>query len=259
MGVVDLLFPRRCVGCGKSGTYFCALCRERLPRVHSQICPMCGKDAIGGVAHAKCRKPLGMDGLVSVFAYRGVMQRLIKKFKFRLVSDLAETMARLMLDGLRHDETVAFWQRERFGIMPVPLHPMRLRWRGFNQAEELGRRVAKGLELPFASGILVRTKKTASQSEMKVSLSPEEERLVREKSVSRLDFEERLREMLAEKKRWVRSKNVQGAFAAEKKMAKGTKVILVDDVWTSGATMRECGKVLKRAGCFQVWGLTMAR
>lgn len=259
MGLLDVVFPRRCVGCGKNGTYFCALCRERLPKVTGQICPMCGKAAIGGMTHAQCRKSWAMDGLVSVFAYRNVMQRAIKKFKFRLVRDLAETMAWLTLDGLRQNDVVTFWQRERFGVMPVPLHSVRLKWRGFNQAEELGRRVAKGVKLPFASGILVRKKKTNSQAEMKVSLSPEEERLVREKSVSRLDFEEKLREAIRDKKRWVRGKNVHGAFAVEKMIGKGTKVILVDDVWTTGATMRECGKMLKRAGAEKVWGLTMAR
>ncbi|MBI2010218.1 MAG: ComF family protein [Candidatus Chisholmbacteria bacterium] len=259
MSLLDFLYPVRCVGCGKTGTYFCALCRERLPKVTGQICPMCARPAIGGMTHARCRKQLGLDGLVSVYAYRAVMQRAIKKFKFRLVRDLAETMAGLTLDGWRQNDLVTFWRRERFGVMPVPLHPVRLRWRGFNQAEELGKRVAKGMGLPFAAGVLKRTKKTESQAEMKVRLTQQEEQRIREKSVSRLDFEEKLREAVKEKKRLLRSKNVQGAFGAEKKMKAGTRVILVDDVWTTGATMRECGKVLKRAGAERVWGLTMAR
>jgi len=112
-------------------------------------------------------------------------------------------------------------------IIPVPLHPKRLRWRGFNQALILAREVGRLWRLPVDPFILRRSRETPPQTE----LSEEE-----------------------------RTKNVRGAFAVDpRKSVEGESLLLVDDVYTSGATVNECSRALQRAGAKEVHVLTLAR
>lgn len=112
-------------------------------------------------------------------------------------------------------------------LVPVPLHRLRERRRGFNQAEILGKILAEAWSLPFLPDLLIRQKKTEPQY--------------------KLEGKER-------------KDNVRGAFNLGYKLsAKSYKLLLFDDVWTTGATMRTCGNLLKRAGARFVWGLTLAR
>ena len=113
------------------------------------------------------------------------------------------------------------------GIVPVPLHPKRLRWRGFNQAVLLAREVGREWRLPMDPFVLRRSRNTSPQTQL-----PEEER----------------------------RKNVRRAFEiAAEKSVKGKSLLLVDDVYTSGATVNECSRTLMRAGAKEVYVLTLAR
>jgi ComF family protein len=164
-----------------------------------------------------------MEGVVSAVAYRGVVKRLVTSFKYRYVREMAGTLVELL-------ET--YTDTEQIGndavVVPVPLHPRRERWRGFNQADLLGKAVAEYFGWELAEKALVRRKFTQPQ----MTLKGEERRKV-----------------------------LVGAFekGAEIEKARGKRVVLVDDVWTTGATMRECTKVLRRLGAGEVWGLTLAR
>ncbi|MGB7949152.1 MAG: ComF family protein [Candidatus Binatia bacterium] len=112
-------------------------------------------------------------------------------------------------------------------IVPVPLHPKRLRWRGFNQSLLLARQVSRKYDVPVDPFLLDRRRETLTQTEL-----TEEER----------------------------RRNVRGAFETDpKKSLKGRRVLLVDDVYTSGATVNECSRVLMRAGAREVTVLTLAR
>ena len=113
-------------------------------------------------------------------------------------------------------------------MVGVPLHKMRQKWRGFNQADELGKRLAKAWGWRYEKQVVERVKKAKNQMGLTRS-----ERLV----------------------------NVKGIFGVGRNIGrvKGEKVLLVDDVWTTGATMRECAEVLKRNGASEVWGLVVAR
>ena len=265
MGFLDLVFPRRCVGCRQIGGYFCDECRGLLRFLGEPVCPQCGKGAIGGKTHPRCQRAQGMDGLVSVLAYDGTIRRAIKKLKFRFITDLADELVAVVEGQLGSNAAVAFFKEKEFVMVAVPLHIRRERWRGFNQAAELGRRLADGFELEFVPGILERTRETESQAEMRVDLSRKEERDLREKSVSEFDYEEKVKQFLRGKRLRKRYENVRGAFKISEKLKtkseklKGKNILLVDDVWTSGATMRECAKILKRAGVRQIWGMTVAR
>jgi len=227
---LDLLFPRKCLGCGKIGSYFCSDCLNFVLLKDERICPMCGKGSLGGLTHPGCRRLFGLDGLTSIFTYKGVIERAIKKLKYKFVSDLASDLVELFLSFCGEDKVFSdFCRQEEVVLVPIPLHSRRLRWRGFNQAELLGGLIAKNLGIKFGPDLLLRIKDTKPQVEL-------------------------------DKKS--RRQNIRHAFVLNKNLKfkiKNLRFILFDDVWTSGATLREAGKVLKRNGARKVWGLTLAR
>ena len=223
MTVLDFLFPKRCVGCGNIGKYVCDQCRKRIHCIapNEAVCPVCERLAVDGATHPRCRGRYALDGLISFFRYDGVVRKAIKALKYRYVSDLAL-------------EFVSLVPRESLGnlhgtlFVPIPLHPARLRSRGFNQAEVLGVKLAERLHTPASADILKRVKKTIPQVEMR-------------------DRKSRLG-------------NMDKVFAANEEAVKEwDTIILFDDVFTTGATMRAAGNALKRAGAKRVWAVTMAR
>ena len=112
-------------------------------------------------------------------------------------------------------------------MVPVPLHPKRLRQRGYNQSALLAREVGKGVGLSMMEGVLVRSKDSPPQA-------------------SSRGIEERRR-------------NVEGVFACSSKALEGLRVLLVDDVCTTGSTLSACAQALKSQGASSVWGLVVAR
>ncbi len=217
--IVDFIYPKVCVGCGTWGSFLCQECQERLDFVE-QICPMCEQESLMGWTHPKCKTRWGMDGLISIYEY-------------------AEPVARAVVDGIKYGfnrELVKIVLKDfmfETGIdfdllVPVPLHYYRKNWRGFNQAEELGKVIGSKLLIPVEN-VLLRTRKTKQQALMKT--------------------------------RRERENNIRGAFRISEKFKnsklKKLKILLVDDVFTSGADMRECTKVLKKGGVEVVWGLAL--
>lgn len=227
MGIVDLLFPRLCVGCGISGRYVCLECLNKLYLKKEQICPMCAKRSISGTTHFRCRKGHGIDGLISVFEYHGLVRKLVGKLKYGLVKDLKEDLLELVASFGDFDVI----GKESWAVVAVPLYVRRLRKRGFNQAELIGEMVADYFGWTFDPELLVRKKETEEQQK------------------------------LSKKKR---IENLKGAFCLSNKLqttrdkVTDKRFLLVDDVWTTGSTMRECGRVLKRVGAKKVWGLVFA-
>jgi len=219
---LDLLFPRWCLGCGKEGDYICVDCRRELPVIAPPVCPRCGRPQSQGVAcHDWPEAPDGIDGIRSPFVFEGVIRRAVHELKYRNLRALAPLLAGLLYEYLVANPLPADV------LVPVPLHPKRLRERGYNQsallAEELGRRAG----LPVAANGLIRPHYAAPQA--------------RSAGVSE------------------RQKNVAGAFTCPAERFRGKQVLLIDDVSTSGATLNACAGALKAAGAAQVWGLTVAR
>lgn len=220
---LNLIFPKRCFGCREVGAYICANCLNKLAVVKIHKCPICGRGSAFGAIHRQCRRPWGIDGLLAAFVYKGVAKTIVTKYKYQLVDEVVGDMAELLYSFAPLYPAVDTVDV----VVGVPLHPRRYRWRGFNQADELAKRVAIYLNKPFEKDLLRRIRYTAPQ--MKLSGA-------------------------------VRRKNLKGAFAAENAgQIKGKSILLVDDVWTTGSTLKECAKVLKREGAARVIGLVFAR
>ncbi len=256
--LLQLLFPKRCVGCSRFGFYICDGCAVSFPLARA-ICPICRKASIGGVTHAGCQRRYGLDGLVNIFPYRGMMRVAIKQLKYRFVRDLT---ARIVEVSMRRidDAPVSFFQREKFVVVPVPLHPKRERWRGFNQAGVLGERIAAILSLDYKNAMM-RVSHTDALAELTVRLASKERAEIVRKYQSKTQQKEAIKKLLRSKKEDLRRMQMKGAFDLAENIddVRGQRIVIVDDVWTSGATVMECAKVLKHSGALTVWGLTLAR
>lgn len=218
VGLLDLIFPKKCVGCGRVGNYLCPACVERIEYQEEQFCPECGRRAVFGATHPACLSKFGLDGLVSLTNYTSPMKQLIHQLKYRFVTDLLEEFEKSVLV-----EIVLL--PGNWLLTPIPLHQRRQNFRGFNQAELMGKILAKKLKVGFKSGLILKTKATKPQ----VGLNRRE-----------------------------RSKNLQEAFVVNQDL-EGGDYLIFDDVWTSGATLKVAAQVLKKAGARRVWGLTLAR
>lgn len=220
MDLLGLIFPRKCAGCGRVGEYLCPSCRAQIHWHTEAICLVCGRRAIGGYTHPACQGVWGIDRSILLAHYTGPIRKLIQKFKYRGVADEANFLASMMTERLDPGEL------QGFILTAVPLHWTRNMQRGFNQSELVSKALAGRLSLVYEDQFLSRSGKTNSQVE--------------------LDKQGRAR-------------NVRGAFKVNSKAkVKGAKILLVDDVITTGATVRECAKVLKRAGAATVWAVALA-
>ncbi|MBI3342639.1 ComF family protein [Candidatus Gottesmanbacteria bacterium] len=230
MNILDILFPKRCLTCGRFGKYFCDRCAETIKTIEPRetICPVCERSAIGGVTHPRCVMRYSLDGLTSIFHYDGIIREAVKTLKYRLVTDLAKGFVSLVPLSSFYQVTKLLTNQLTF-LVPIPLHSSRFRDRGFNQTEVLGRLLADRLQIPMRTDILKRVIKTTPQVEMK-------------------DRKERL-------------KNMKNVFSIHnsKFIIHNSTMLLFDDVFTTGATMRAAGETLKRAGGKVVWAVTMAR
>lgn len=218
------LLPPRCLLCGADGDQGLDLCREcaaELPRNRS-CCARCALPLALPVALCgQCqRKPPPWDAAWAPFRYGWPLDRLEARFKF--ARDLAAGRS-----------LVALWQRESAEaerpslIVPVPLHRERLRRRGYNQAWELARPLAHALGVKARHDLLLRHAPTAAQTDLDAV---------------------------------ARRRNVRGAFAVKPAVALPAHIAILDDVMTTGATLAECARVLKRAGVIRVdvWALARA-
>lgn len=236
-GVLDVLFPVICFGCGKEGKYICEKC-EGFVGEAAFICPVCQQSSFTGERHQHCKTRDGLDGLVGIWEYEGFVKKFISQIKYQSVTHaIGEIVARAF--GVMAQNTqitipfLSFLLSEHTYITYVPMAKSKEKKRGFNQAvciaKEIGK-ITKKEVLP----LLQKIKDTASQTE--------------------LDKEQRLQ-------------NVRDSFAVsatwELSSQAGAQlqkcVVLVDDIWTTGATLKECCKVLKKAGVEQIWGFTIAR
>jgi len=171
-----------------------------------------------------------MEGLTCLWAYDGIARKIIKISKYKYYFDILNELTSLSVAQL-HSEPIFEYFRQFIDskpiLVPVPLWPKRERERGFNQAEVIAKLVAGRWKLEIKN-LLVRTRDTGRQVGRK--------------------REERLR-------------NIANAFALKPKsqITNHKTILLVDDVWTTGATMNECAKVLRQAGTMKVWGMVLAR
>jgi competence protein ComFC len=223
--VLDTLFPISCLSCGMEGTFICVDCKMLLKTLEHQRCIVCQKPTPFGLTHTGCQTPHGADGLISFYDYHDdKMAKIIIAGKYSFIPAAYEVLAAMIAQKIKQQFPNLL--TSNFFLTPIPLNNSRKRWRGFNQAEVLCQELSKQLILPCIS-VLVRGKSTKTQKDLKKEQ---------------------------------RQKNMQDAFILAKNAAiRGKNIILVDDVTTTGATLQEAAKILKRNGAKKVICLTIAR
>jgi len=227
--ILDLIFPVYCSGCGKEGSYLCQNCAEEIIQTTKFFCPVCQKLSFCGQVCPSCQKKSYLDGLIWIAPYQNqVLRKMIYSFKYEFARKMAKPLASLMAKTILNSELInLFSPKEAWLIVPIPLQNKKLKERGFNQSELLAEEVSNQIKIPLVIGVLIKIKNTPSQTKLK-----ERER----------------------------KENVKGAFSTKNiNLVKDKKIILIDDVTTTGATLEEAAKVLKRAGAKLVWGLVLAK
>ena len=231
--LVDLLLPPACVGCDRpmpgERESFCASCAGRvLADVGKDYCPRCGANAEPYLTSTegcpKCRaRRSPIAGLARVGTYGGIVGDVVKRFKFTRQQRLDQVLGTMVADAIRSRA----WHDELDALVPVPMD-----WRGwwqyrFNPAELIARSVGRSLRLPTWDVVRAQGNRRPQKD------LPESERI----------------------------DNIRGAFRMRRRARRvvGKCVCVIDDVCTSGATMREMGRVLKAAGAARVYGAVAAR
>ena len=232
---IDLIYPPRCHICrtfldyaNNGSRHFCIECLNSFSLVAPPVCSICGipfgsKTQDDHLCERCLRKSPFYDLLRAPYLYKGTLMEVILQIKYSRKNYLADSLAPVFACFAEE----LFRNMEDLLLIPVPLHPQKLRERGFNQSLLLARGIEKKLnaELDFLS--LRRVKYTGTQTGLNID---------------------------------ERRKNVRGAFDLVKGVQfKDRNVLLVDDVATTGSTMNECARVLKKAGCSRVYGLVLAR
>lgn len=231
--VLDALFPVFCLSCEREGFWLCRDCLAQMKILDFQVCPACENAVVEkGFLCRPCRdsRKFFLDGLVAAVSYEDpAAKRLVHNLKYRFVAGIAEPLAALMARALvRNDFPLPDF------LVPVPLHPRRLRWRGFNQSQLLAESLSENLSPLLKTevlDILAREKHNPPQMEIKNYAA--------------------------------RRRNVENIFSLKASLdsarAKGKKILLIDDICTTGATLEECAKVLKTAGARKVFAAVVAR
>lgn len=231
--VLDLLFPRRCLGCNvlltdEFGHYACGVCLRGIKFQNTFACAFCASPVARGSTCPYCRRNHSLDRLLVVTSYENrITKQILKNAKYRFVKTLAEQIGRLMANYLK--KQISWLSIEKTLLIPVPLHPSRLRWRGFNHAEIMAKVIGQELGLEICTDALARFKKHRPQADIKN----------RESRIANISI---------------------GTFRCVKPAAVACqKIILVDDLSTTGSTLNDCAYALKGTGAKEVIGFVFAR
>ena len=214
------LLPGSCLLCASNSatSLLCPACTADLPQLPAALCPQCGEETTLGERCGACLKdPPAFARTIALFRYEFPVDRLIQALKYG------------------HQLALAAWLGHRLGerlvaadydlLLPLPLHPSRLRTRGFNQSLEIARVTSKTLAIPMNPAILTRIRATPPQAELPLK---------------------------------ERGRNVRGAFECARDLA-GKRILIVDDVMTTGSTLREAARILKLHGAGQITVAVAAR
>ena len=224
--LTDLFFPPRCVGCARAGFVFCHQCAQAVAPVVDPICPHCGRPQRQPVSLCQSCQDRGWDVFQFIrpaTIFRDPLRPAIHALKYLGQPELAAPLARYLIAVAQQPP----WREvlpEIDGVVPVPLHAQRLAERGYNQSALLAGAFAQHMGLPLAESWLSRARQTRSQ----VGLNAAE-----------------------------RQQNVADAFSADSVVA-GKRLLLIDDVFTTGATLAACAQALRQAGAVAVYGLVLS-
>jgi competence protein ComFC len=228
---ISLLYPATCTTCGKNiraGDYLCDICEAKIVHIVAPFCETCSEPFEGSITGAftcaNCaHRTIYFDAAVAAYRGRGIVREVIHEFKYGRQMHLRHPIAGWLYAAL-DDERLRNISFDL--IVPVPLHPARQRERGFNQASLLAESLSVETSIP-SKPVLERIRYTTTQTA--------------------LDRSERM-------------ENLHNAFRLRKNAdVRGLRVLLIDDVLTTGSTLSECARVLKHAGAISVHAATAAR
>ena len=224
--IINLIFPVYCLICKKqlsyqTNTYLCDACKQKLTLINGKVCNKCGRPFINGICGICREKQFCFSKARASGIYDGSVRKCIHLLKYKKKTYLLNTLFEVFL----LPNSLDFLSCDL--IVPVPLHWIREYSRGFNQAELIGKKISKRFNIPLSKTSLKRTRATPSQT----GLSLKE-----------------------------RTKNIKGAFSVRNSQKlNGKRILLVDDVMTTGATVNECSRVLLQAGAREILVYTLAR
>ena len=222
--LLDVFFPITCCVCNLEGQFVCQDCLKKLAVLEKQKCILCQKPAPFGLTHPDCKMTFGAEQAISFFDYHDKnVDTILINGKYKFLPEIYRILGKIISEKIKINYPELL---NNFLLVPLPLHKFRHRWRGFNQAEILCQELSNNLNLKILD-CLKRSRQTKTQKNLKKE---------------------------------ARLKNVVGAFDFKKNLnIYGHKIILVDDVTTTGATLLEAAKVLKKNGAAQVVCLTVAK
>ena len=214
------LLPGSCLLCASNSasSLLCPACTADLPQLPAALCPQCGEETTLGERCGACLKdPPAFARTIALFRYEFPVDRLIQALKYGHQLALATWLGHRLGDRLVAEDYDL--------LLPLPLHPSRLRTRGFNQSLEIARVTSKTLAIPMNPAILTRIRATPPQAELPLK---------------------------------ERGRNVRGAFECARDLA-GKRILIVDDVMTTGSTLREAARILKLHGAGEITVAVAAR
>jgi competence protein ComFC len=218
--MLDWLYPPACAGCGAAGQRWCTNCQTNTLDIGMKVCEQCGEPNHTGRCLYCRHSPPAYTAVRSWAVYGGPVRHALHQLKYRQNLALGDSLSVHLIQLYKKlNWPVDF-------IVPVPLSRKRKRTRGYNQAALLARPLSLATGIEYRPNALGRIRETVSQ----VGLSGQE-----------------------------RLKNVSGAFTARPELVQGKKIMVIDDITTTGATIQHCATALLSAGAVEVYGLTVAR
>lgn len=243
--LLDIILPKKCVSCSRECYYVCPECFAKIPTQTDFHCFVCGQRSPGGKICPECHKKTGINltGLLVASDWQNLLVRqLIYECKYRFVKELAQPLALILAKFLTINGIIPWpatpthkltnFQTNKLTLIPIPLHRRRENWRGFNQAKIICDHLTKYLDIATLDNLILRGRHTPPQMDIKDKIE--------------------------------REKNVVSAFKlnpdfANKNLIENKIIFLIDDVCTTGSTLKECAAVLKELKPKEIWGLVIAR
>ena len=231
--IIEIIFPIKCLNCEKEGKFLCDDCFSLIQIIDQKYCHICKKrKPITVFQCPKCKHKTSLFHLFFATTYNEkqediLIKKLIHRFKYEpLIKELSSIFSKVII---AHFKAIGLNKNffKDFLIIPIPLYIKREKWRGFNQAEEIANHLSSQLKISFIKKTLIRIKNTKPQTETE--------------------------------NREERQNNLKEAFKCLNcNLIKGRNILLIDDIYTSGSTMEEAARTLKKNGAKRIWGCVVA-